>query len=94
MVCLERRISSPRDYDLDVLRDGDVRSTYQTGKWVEIAAEAAVWADLVALRIQGVHPGLAISYARPIVMVIAIEVDLKEAYNNPSARPLIQPGTM
>jgi hypothetical protein len=43
--------------------------------------------------LQGVPPGIVyILRKTECDGQIAIEVDLKEAYNNPSARPLIQPG--
>ena len=66
---------------------------YQTGQWWK--SRRRRWSGRIWWLggIQGVPPGIVyILRKTDCDGQIAIEVDLKEVYNNPSARPLIQPG--
>lgn len=86
----------PRDYDLDVLGAMAMSGQlYQTGQGGGnrggMGGGIGGFGGMGGL--QGVPPGIVyILRKTECDGQIAIEVDLKEAYNNPSARPLIQPG--
>ena len=86
----------PRDYDLDVLgamaMSGQLYQTGQVGgNRGGMNGGIGGFGGMGGL--QGVPPGIVyILRKTECDGQIAIEVDLKEAYNNPSARPLIQPG--
>ena len=85
----------PRDYDLDVLGAMAMSGQlYQTGQMGGNRGGGGGLGGFGGLGgIQGVPPGIVyILRKTDCDGQIAIEVDLKEAYNNPSARPLIQPG--
>ncbi len=79
----------PRDYDLDALgamalAGGGIASSSRGGGGGLLGG---------AQGIGGVPPGrLYILRRTPCKGQIAIEVDLAKAINNPSARPIIQPG--
>ena len=80
----------PRDYDLDVLgamalAGGGIASSNRAGGGGGLLGGAQ--------GIGGVPPGRVYILRRtPCKGQIAIEVDLARAINNPSARPIIQPG--
>ncbi len=80
----------PRDYDLDALgamaiAGGGISARSQTGGGGGLLGGAS--------GIGGVPPGrLYILRKTPCKGQIAIEVDLARAINNPSARPIVQPG--
>lgn len=85
----------PRDYDLDVLgamaMSGQLYQTGQQGMGQGGGGFGGGMGGMGGL--QGVPPGIVyILRKTECDGQIAIEVDLKDAYNNPSARPLIQPG--
>lgn len=86
----------PRDYDLDVLGamaiSGQVYGGGQMGGQGQ--GRGGIGGGMGGMGgLEGVPPGIVyILRKTDCDGQIAIEVDLKEAYNNPSARPLIQPG--
>lgn len=84
----------PRDYDLDVLGAMAMSGQlYQTGQQGGGMGQRGIGGLGGMGGLQGVPPGIVyILRKTECDGQIAIEVDLKEAYNNPSARPLIQPG--
>ncbi|MDA8697766.1 polysaccharide biosynthesis/export family protein [Rhodopirellula sp.] len=84
----------PRDYDLDVLGAMAMSGQlYQTGQQGGGMGQRGGGGLGGMGGLQGVPPGIVyILRKTECDGQIAIEVDLKEAYNNPSARPLIQPG--
>ena len=85
----------PRDYDLDVLGAMAMSGQlYQTGQGMGGNRGGAGIGGMGGMGgLQGVPPGIVyILRKTECDGQIAIEVDLKDAYNNPAARPLIQPG--
>jgi len=82
----------PRDYDLDVLGAMAMSGQlYQTGNQ-QMGGNRGGMGGMGMGGLQGVPPGIVyILRKTECDGQIAIEVDLKDAYNNPAARPLIQP---